>query len=110
MLNVFLVVVGEYQNVIQINEYKCIQHPSENIINKGLEYGWGIDQAKWHYLVFVVANRGVEWRLPLVYLTNPEYMVCVMKIQFSKDGATLQNHESHGPERKRVLVLDGNTA
>lgn len=56
-----------------------------------------------------MACWGVERQLPLVHLTDPEYMVRVMKVQFNKDGGTLQNHESRGHERKRVFVLDGNT-
>ena len=44
--------LGENQNFINVNENKAVNHVPEDIINQGLEHGWGICQTELHDKVF----------------------------------------------------------
>ncbi len=70
MLNVCVEVVGEYQNIVQVNKHGYIKHLPEKIINEGLEDSRSINQAKWYYLVLVVACQGIKCSLLFVPLPS----------------------------------------
>lgn len=46
MVNVFVLGSGEDQDVIKVEENKLVKHVSEYVVNKGLEDGSSIGEAK----------------------------------------------------------------
>ena len=75
MVNVFILGSGEDQDVIEVDKNKLVNHVSEYVVNKGLEDGRSIGEAKRHHQVLVVASGGVERCLPSVSLSNPDQVI-----------------------------------
>lgn len=60
MMDVFLHVLGEDENVIQVGKDKPAEHITKKVIHQRLEECWGIGKAKRHHQVLEVAHGGVE--------------------------------------------------
>jgi len=60
---------GVNQDIVYIDQNELVEKLSEHLVNEVLEYGGGVDQAIWHYKVFVVSSGRDEGGLPLVPLT-----------------------------------------
>lgn len=51
-----------------------------------LEHGWGVNKALGYHQVFVMSSRCYERRLPFVFLSDPNQIVCAVEIQLGKNG------------------------
>ena len=73
----FVLGPGEDQDIIEVDENELVKHVSENVVNKSLEDGRSIGEAKRHHQVLVVAGGGVERHLPFISLSDPDQVVGV---------------------------------
>ena len=100
-LNVFDVVlhiVQVDQDVIEVYYHADIKHICEDQVNKSLESGWGIGEAKGHHLPFIGAIVSLEGSFPLITLGNANQMVSMPKINFGIDLCLTQGVKEVGDE------------
>ena len=73
------------QDVVEVYYHTDIKHICEDQVDKSLESGQGIGEAKGHHLQFVGAVVSAEGSFPLITLGNVNQMVSMPKINFSID-------------------------
>lgn len=71
-MHVFLLILGEAQDIIEVDEYVPVQHIPEHVVHQGLEDGGGVGSAEGHHQVLVMSFRCVAGRFPRIPLSNLE--------------------------------------
>lgn len=87
-------VLAEDQDVIQVHEDVLIKHVAEDVVDEGLEHSRSVGETKRHDQVFIMANRGVERRLPFVPFTDANKVVGIAEVKLGEDGGPLQQFKS----------------
>ena len=99
-----LSILGENENVVQINKNKLVYHISQDIVHQGLEDGWRVREAERHDEVLPGPRRCVEGRLPFVTFLNPHKVLGIPEVQLGKDRRSLQEVKRSVHQRQRVAV------
>ncbi len=93
MLDLITLVLGEDQDVFEVNKDKPIDHAPEHVVDECLEDRQGVGKAERHDQIFKMPSRGVKGGLPFVPLPNPNQVISIAEVQLRKDGCPLQEHE-----------------
>ena len=70
MLLMGQLVLGVYENVIQVDHYTDIEHVSEDGVDKPLECCRSVGKTKWNDMPFIGAIASVGGHLPLITLSD----------------------------------------
>ena len=97
MLHVFLQGLGLYQDVINVDDEKAVDHIVENLVHNGLENGGGVRKAIGHDQVFVVPSSGDKGSLPVFAFTYTDKVICTSQVYLFK---------GRWDQRKTVLDRD----
>lgn len=100
-------VVGEDQDVVEIDENLDVEEVSEDIVHEVLKCGRGVHEAEGHDETLEVSISSAEGSLPLVTLFDADEVVSTAKVELGEDFCVLQAVEGLGNEREGVSVLDG---
>jgi len=92
LLLVFLLGVAIDEDVIKEGSAEVIEELAEYIIDQGLEVGWRIGKAKWHYQRFKKAIPCPEGCFPFLPLGHPYQVVGTTDVQ---GGEVFGLRESH---------------
>lgn len=101
-------VVGEDQDVVQIDENVDVKHVVEDVVHEVLEYGRSIRQAEWHDEAFEVTVAGAESSLPFFAFFNANEIVCSAEVEFSENTCISESVQSFRNEGQWISVLDCN--
>ena len=85
MFVMFLLVVREDDDVVEIGEAEESEVGSEGGIDESLEDGWGGGKSHGHYFVFVESKHGFEGQLPFVSFCNTDVIEACSNVKFGKD-------------------------
>ena len=85
MFDVVLHTVQIDQDVVKVYYHTDIEHICKDQVDKLLESGQGIGEAKGHHLPFIAAIASAEGSFPLISYGDANQMVHMPKIDFSID-------------------------
>ncbi len=105
MLDIITLVLGEDQDIVEVNKNKLIDHVSEHVVDECLEDCRGVRKAKRHDQIFKMPGMGVKGGLPLVPLPNLNQVMSTAEIQLSKYCCPLQELKGRGHQRQRITIL-----
>ena len=107
MLLVFSFILTIDQDVIDVDNDTDVEERLEDVLNQGLEGGWGVGKSKGHDLVLVVAISSTECSLLYIILVNLDLIITPAKVDFGEDGSSLESINEIINERNRESVLLG---
>jgi hypothetical protein len=79
------------QDVVDVHNDTDVQEGFQDILNQGLESGWGIGESKGHDLELVMAIVGMECSLLDVILVDSNLVVSPSKVNLGEDGCSLKS-------------------
>ena len=107
MFLVILRVVGIYEDVIEVYDYRNVKHVSENIVHEALERCGSISESKRHDTPFEGAVTGPEGCFPFITFSYAYKMISMSEIKFGIDASGARGVEEIGDEGKWVSILLG---
>jgi len=85
MTNIFVSILGVYQNVMDKHHYKLVQIGFETLIDR-IHRGYGsIGQAKEHHHEFVMTIFGFKWEFGDVFKVMSRLLLLNCQVKFEKD-------------------------
>ena len=97
---VFPSVLGEEEDLVEVNPYKNPQVVSKDIIHDAWERRWRVTEAKWHNSWFEGAKLCVKGGFPDMFVMDSNLMEHTDKTHHGKDGGTPQCTQ-HGLHRRQ---------
>ncbi len=88
-----MLVLGEDQDVVEVNKDNPINHISVHVVYACLEDRRDVGKAERYDQIFKKPSRGVKGGLPFVPLPNPNQVISTAEVQLCKDGCPLQELE-----------------
>ena len=83
-------ILGENQDVIQINKYELVDHVPLDVVHQGLEDSRRVREPEQHDEVLPVPRWRVKGCLSLVALLYPHQVIGIPEVQLGEDGRPLQ--------------------
>jgi hypothetical protein len=80
-------VVGEDEDVVQIDNDTVVEEILEYVVHETLESGQGIGKSKRHYQPLKRAVSGLQGGFPLIAFGNLDQVVCVPEINLGVDAS-----------------------
>ena len=77
--------LGEYQNVVDIDNYKLVTVSGKDIVHKALKRGRGVAESKGHDFELVVAKSSAKSRLMNIAWLDADLVEAGMKIKTGVD-------------------------
>ena len=105
MFLVIVHVLGVYEDIVEVDDYKEVDHIMEYIVHEGLESGWRVCHTEGHDEVFIGAVPGPKSSLPFVSSGNADKIVCSTEVEFGKPFGLSEPVKQTIDERERVPVL-----
>jgi hypothetical protein len=87
---VFLGGLGEYEDVIKVNNDEGVQMLAEDLVHEALKGGWGIGEAEGDDGEFKVAVTSAEGSLGDVSFGDSDLVVALAEVNLGKDGGTMK--------------------
>ena len=107
MLHGPLQALGEDEDLVQVNKHEPAQCVAEDVISQILEHCRCISETEMHNKIFKMASRCLECSLPLVFLADTHQVICIVQVQFRKDGSWVERAESTRARGYLFLIMQG---
>ena len=85
MGRVLLQIVRVYQDVVQVYDYRDINHIGEDVIHEPLETHWGVGELLGHYKPLERPISGLEGGFPFVAISNMDGVVGMSQVDLGVD-------------------------
>ena len=85
MGRVLLGVVGIYQDIIQVHDYRDINHIGEDIIHEPLKTSWGVGEPLGHHQPLERPVSGLECGFPFIAISDTDKVVSVSQVDLCID-------------------------
>ena len=110
LLNVLAMVgnvIGEYGDVIQIDNDTDVEEITEDVVHETLEGRRGVGQPERHNQPFEGAVASAECGLPFISIGDADKMISMAKINLGIDSGTARSVQEIRNERERIAILAG---
>jgi hypothetical protein len=107
MLDMFLLIFGIDQNIIDKDHYKFVKIRHEYGVHEEHEVGWGICETKGHHQILVETISGGESSFGDVTRSNFDLMITKTKINLGENLDSSQLIKKNIKAGKRVFGFDG---
>ncbi|MBW0474019.1 hypothetical protein O181_013734 [Austropuccinia psidii MF-1] len=104
MSDMFFLLFGKDNDVIQIKHKINIKKIIKNIIDKILKRGTRIGESKWHNQVLITVIFSSEFCQMLITLLDSEKVICTTKINLGEDRRTIKDNKKPIHRRNTILV------
>ena len=95
------------QQVIHVNYQSTLcDVNSEEIIHKGLEYGWGVTHSEEHDIGFEQPKWGGEGSLPTVLWFDEDVIISPLYIEFGEDQWSSEFIDKIRDKEEEIGILD----
>src|SRR4051812_27655427 len=84
MFGMVLVILAVDQDIINVYDDSDVEERSENILNQGLEGGWGIGESKGHDLVLIMTVPGAKSHFGDIILVDLDLVIARAEVNLGK--------------------------